>query len=87
MRNDNTDAAAKKISVAAMKKKGLRDDISVLVVDLLPAAGELLKLPSQSRCHVACLPQELPHPSIFLQLCPLLCDLADCASWLLLAVG
>lgn len=36
MRNDNTEAACKKISAAAIKKKGLRDDISVLVIDLLP---------------------------------------------------
>eukprot|EP00879_Flechtneria_rotunda_P029204 GHRR01031486.1.p1 GENE.GHRR01031486.1~~GHRR01031486.1.p1 ORF type:complete len:516 (+),score=198.60 GHRR01031486.1:1276-2823(+) len=40
VRNDNTDAAAKKISYAALKKKGLRDDMSVLVVDFMPQAGD-----------------------------------------------
>ena len=41
MRNDNTEAAAKKISAAAIKKKGLRDDISVLVNDLVPQHRDL----------------------------------------------
>jgi hypothetical protein len=41
VRNDNTEAAAKKISAAAIKKKGLRDDISVLVIDLLPQQGDV----------------------------------------------
>lgn len=41
VRNDNTEAAAKKISAAAIKKKGLRDDISVLVIDLLPQLGDV----------------------------------------------
>lgn len=41
VRNDNTEAAAKKISAAAIKKKGLRDDISVLVIDLLPQLADV----------------------------------------------
>ncbi|KAF6254310.1 hypothetical protein COO60DRAFT_1703399 [Scenedesmus sp. NREL 46B-D3] len=40
VRNASTDAAAKKLAAAALKKKGLRDDISVLVVDLVPSSSD-----------------------------------------------
>jgi hypothetical protein len=40
VRNVSTDAAAKKLAAAALKKKGLRDDISVLVVDLVPSTAD-----------------------------------------------
>lgn len=40
VRNVSTDAAAKKLAAAALKKKGLRDDISVLVVDLVPSSTD-----------------------------------------------
>lgn len=41
VRNESTEAAAKKIAYAAIKKKGLKDDVSVLVVDFTQAPGEL----------------------------------------------
>lgn len=39
VRKDNAAAAAQKIAMGALKRKGLRDDITVLVVDFLPAGA------------------------------------------------
>ncbi|KIY94678.1 hypothetical protein MNEG_13285 [Monoraphidium neglectum] len=39
VRRDNAAAAAHKIAMSALKRKGLRDDITVIVVDFLPAGS------------------------------------------------